>query len=307
VHRSGVTYDVIDDREPVDAPAWLLEWPGLRAAVRVFGEAGSNAPRAIDEEHPEWIRRVNLAREYLEKAPPSVVGDNGSGKLWAAALYLVRRLELPLETCAELIEHDYNPRCEPTWSEAEIWHKLESARDKSDLPCGLAPEGWKLSAPTPAALVKGLAARAEEGHDAPPTEEIEITADLHANVSAACRAIGADPDLYQRDGELVRVVRVTESDADRRNLAGTPTVRRMNAATLKARLTKVIAWKRLRLEKTMNADGSSGTAWKSVATKPDEDIVSAVLHEGRTLSTRPACSASTTSPLHSGARRSTRS
>ncbi len=77
-------------------------------------------------------------------------------------------------------------------------------------------------------------------------------------------------------------IRVAEAKADDAHVAGTPTIRTMDAATLKCRLTKVAAWTRERL--TKNADGTTG--WKHVPTKPEEDIVAGVLNSGHWPTTR---------------------
>ncbi len=141
-HANGKTYEALNACAPAPAPAWLLEWPGLRGGERAKGAPGTNAPIPVDLDTPEGQRRRRLGEERAKSADPSIQGQDGSGKLWDLALYLVRRLELPLETCAELVQRHFNSRCEPLWSEAEIWHKLENARDCSDIITGVAPEGF---------------------------------------------------------------------------------------------------------------------------------------------------------------------
>lgn len=150
-HENGSTYTVVDEREPVPAPAWLLEWPGLRGAVHTERDASANAPIPVTPDDPDYARRLELGQERAKSSPPSIEGQKGSAALWDIALYLVRRLELPLDTCAELIEEYFNPRCLPPWSAVEVWHKLEDARDKSDMVSGLAPAGWN---PKPSADVE---------------------------------------------------------------------------------------------------------------------------------------------------------
>ncbi len=148
-HYLGKTYTIVDERAPVPAPAWLLEWPGLRGKETTATAPGANAPVAITSEHPDWARRLELGTERAKSAPPSIEGQKGSAALWDVALYLVRRLELPLEKCLDLVEEHFNPRCLPPWSELEIWHKLEDARDKSDMIPGVAPPGWDPKPSTP--------------------------------------------------------------------------------------------------------------------------------------------------------------
>src|SRR5258708_18213900 len=79
-----------------------------------------------------------LAIEYLRTAPRCFEGQGGSDQLWAVALRLVRKLQLPLEVCHELLA-DYNQRCVPPWTYVELQHKLVGARDESDITPGIAP------------------------------------------------------------------------------------------------------------------------------------------------------------------------
>lgn len=65
------------------------------------------------------------ARSYLSKMPPSVQGSNGSGALFFAACKVVE-FGLRREEALELLL-EFNTRCEPPWSEAELRHKLADA------------------------------------------------------------------------------------------------------------------------------------------------------------------------------------
>ncbi len=138
-HRSGRAYEVERNVPPAVAPAWLLEWDGLEGRDVSTGE---NAPVPVDTMTPEGQRRVTLGREACQTFPASVKGDNGSGALFNLALRLIRDLEIPIDTAAELVDEAYNPRCDPAWTGPEVLHKLESARDKSDRPCGIFSAGF---------------------------------------------------------------------------------------------------------------------------------------------------------------------
>jgi predicted P-loop ATPase len=147
VHKSGAVYEVVDDRDPVDAPEWLLD--ELTADGPSTHVVTDNAP--LPCEGGELARREVLAIAWLKEAPCAVEGEGGSLALWNVALKLVRRYELPLERCTDLINDYYNPRCVPEWTNAEIFHKLEDARDKSDMPTGIAPEGFGVDKTAPSA------------------------------------------------------------------------------------------------------------------------------------------------------------
>jgi putative DNA primase/helicase len=71
------------------------------------------------------------ARNYLAKMPPSISGNDGHGKLYAVACHLVRGFNLPEDTTFELLS-EFNERCEPPWSEAELRHKIKQAEANAD-------------------------------------------------------------------------------------------------------------------------------------------------------------------------------
>ena len=75
----------------------------------------------------------------------------------------------------------------------------------------------------------------------PPVEQrkIELGTDLHRVVDEASAALATHPDVYQRDGELVRVIVSEEPDARARNTQGTPKIRPVTLPTLREMLTRV--------------------------------------------------------------------
>ena len=145
-HKSGFVYDVLIDTPPIDAPDWLLELLEEARSPKDQG-AGANAPIPIDATHSDWTRRLELAREHCQTAPPSIEGQRGGTAMLLVCRYLVRSLELPLDVCAEIIAEHFNPRCVPNgWTGSELWHKLYEARDRLDGPTGVPSEGWDLTA-----------------------------------------------------------------------------------------------------------------------------------------------------------------
>lgn len=106
---------------------------------------------------------------------------------------------------------------------------------------------------------------------------IRLTSDLHVGVDEAVEALAADTDIYQRDGALVRVVRVAESEAAReRTTVGTPQIRPTSLATLRERLTRVARFERL---------DARSNEW--VPTVPQDRVVSAVHARGEWPGVRP--------------------
>jgi P4 family phage/plasmid primase-like protien len=189
-HASGGTYAVEKNVAPARAPEKLLAWPELRGVLREIGEAGENAPHPVDLDSDVGRERFEMGREACATFEPAIAGAGGSGALWSLALHLVRTLELPIDTCRDLVRDLYNPRCVPAWSEAEILHKLEDARDKSDLfPGDVHPIDPKKLTKTSGLDLSELAARAAHddanGNAAPircsDTGNAELFAMLHAD------------------------------------------------------------------------------------------------------------------------------
>lgn len=134
-------YEIVSDVAIADAPEWLLAW--LRVGEN---RKTGYAPTPIDETHPDWDRRVDLAIEACKTLPPSKADGEAGKRLFAVCLRLVREYELPLEHAHELISEFFNPRCtQPDgvtpfpWSDEDIAHKLEDARDRSDMITGMLP------------------------------------------------------------------------------------------------------------------------------------------------------------------------
>ena len=92
--------------------------PGPRAALLVAPAAGS---ARLD---PQLRGRV---RAYLAKVPPAVSGEGGHNRTFAAACILVQGFALDADSTLEFLALDYNPRCRPPWSTAELRHKVEGA------------------------------------------------------------------------------------------------------------------------------------------------------------------------------------
>jgi hypothetical protein len=72
-----------------------------------------------------------LARRYLEKIPPAVSGQGGHDQTFKAACALVKGFDLTVDQARPLLA-EYNKRCQPEWSTAELEHKLTSADTSED-------------------------------------------------------------------------------------------------------------------------------------------------------------------------------
>jgi putative DNA primase/helicase len=189
----GEPYEIPEggDVPVADAPEWLLSW------LRIGDQRASGfAPEPIDEDHVDWEYRLGLAVEAAREFAPSRADGEAGKSLFALCLRLVRALELPLETAFDLLVEHFNPRCtQPDgvthypWSSDDILHKLEDARDRSDIPCGIpsraTTEGFKalagrLSTSAQRQDFEALKARvaAREAHQMDPDAREEYEAPL---------------------------------------------------------------------------------------------------------------------------------
>lgn len=85
-------------------------------------------PAGLDAPSPELVEK--RARAYLRTLPPGIQGQNGSGATYAAACALVHGFAVSPTVALAWLLQDYNPRCVPEWTEAELRHKVEDAARK---------------------------------------------------------------------------------------------------------------------------------------------------------------------------------
>lgn len=62
--------------------------------------------------------------------PPAISGQGGHNAAYAAATVLVHGFGLTAEEALEILRTQYNPRCQPPWSEQELLHKAQDAANK---------------------------------------------------------------------------------------------------------------------------------------------------------------------------------
>jgi hypothetical protein len=57
----------------------------------------------------------------------AVSGENGHDRCFAVACKLVIDFALSQDDAFRIMWDEYNPRCDPEWTEKELWHKIDSA------------------------------------------------------------------------------------------------------------------------------------------------------------------------------------
>lgn len=178
LHASGATYSWVKARSPdevevAEAPAWLVAL--LRPPPRAL-------PSARPLQRDDVASAYRRAQAYLAKLPPSIQGQNGSGALWTAAQAMVRGFCLPAADALEILAVDFNPRCEPPWSDRELEHKVADAANKSQL-----PDGYLLDAQRPEFD------RTPRLHAVPPEPPPPTDADAPASLSTPAVSMPPPP------------------------------------------------------------------------------------------------------------------
>lgn len=112
-----------------------LNW---RALLRATGYSPPPAPPPLPPprivRRDDHDRRIERARLYLAAMPPAIAGQEGHRQTYAAAVALVRGFSLSEDDTMATLS-DFNGRCLPPWSEAELRHKVRDAA-RSRLPDG---------------------------------------------------------------------------------------------------------------------------------------------------------------------------
>jgi P4 family phage/plasmid primase-like protien len=119
---------------PLDVDAILAEVRAEKSRPRPndAGNAPTNPQPSVsaattDPHSIPLTDRISRASKYLAKMPGAVSGSGGHPTTFKAAIALVRGFALPVEDAIDLLRREYNPRCQPEWSEKELRHKIEDA------------------------------------------------------------------------------------------------------------------------------------------------------------------------------------
>lgn len=74
--------------------------------------------------------KLKRARAYLAKLPAAISGLQGHNTTWNAAAHMLIGFDLSESDAYDLIASDYNPRCDPPWTERELKHKVSSVAQR---------------------------------------------------------------------------------------------------------------------------------------------------------------------------------
>jgi len=154
LHPSGGHYEVLEAR-PTIVPAFILRDAVERIWKAVYTMRGHfpPPPRPIRATHVSdgeldaysAAERFERAISYLAGIPAAVAGQGGHNQTFAAATALVHGFALPPDLVFQILRDQYNPRCQPPWSDTELTHKVNQA---VSVPHDM-PRGWLLKARPP--------------------------------------------------------------------------------------------------------------------------------------------------------------
>ncbi len=132
VHPEGAPYQWARPLLAVDViqiPEYKPEWfPAPTVAAAMPLPPLSAAARAAAP--------LMRARAYARSTPGAVSGQGGSLATFKLAVALVRGFALSDAEAITVLAEEYNPRCEPPWSAAELTHKLRYARQAGRVAVG---------------------------------------------------------------------------------------------------------------------------------------------------------------------------
>ena len=161
-HASGERYQVFLLAPLLDAPPWLL--------ARVDPASAPATPSAPTPES-RTLPALERARRYLARLPPAVAGQGGDAQTYRAACVLVIDFGLDDADALTLLR-EWNARCQPPWTEADLRTKLRNARKHGRGEVG------RLTAHTPLRLVVPRAVPATAPTTTPPAVHATAPAPL---------------------------------------------------------------------------------------------------------------------------------
>jgi hypothetical protein len=122
---------------------WLAE-KYLKSARATVSDAEPKPKKSKPSNQSSMIVR---ASRYLATMDPAIQGEAGSVACLKAALAMIKGFGLSKGAAFDLLTNEYNHRCVPPWSDQELWHKINSADESTEL-----PEGYLLTDDSPDAI-----------------------------------------------------------------------------------------------------------------------------------------------------------
>ena len=136
------------------------------APVRQAASASTPTPATRAPEPAAGPELLERAAKYLASMPEAVEGAGGSDATYAAAAALAHGFGLSESDALALLLADFNPRCVPPWTEAELAHKVRDAATKPHDQ----PRGYLRDRPAPGAAQPSWSATIGQASGGPTTK-----------------------------------------------------------------------------------------------------------------------------------------
>lgn len=122
--NSGVPFSV-------DLRSWLTQWKNPQPLPTAKEVQATARVQSSAHDLDRFSRRLECAASYLRRIPAAISGQQGHNRTFHAACVLVNGFALSVDEARPLLQ-EWNTRCDPPWSAAELEHKLKSAEAAPD-------------------------------------------------------------------------------------------------------------------------------------------------------------------------------
>lgn len=131
---------------PCRPPSGYYRSRVLRGAFTSVDEALAVMPKPeplpVPEREPDdsYDARLIRAAAYLATMDGAISGSGGHAATMRAAVALIRGFHLRPDDALRMLVAEYNPRCQPPWTERELAHKCKQAHQRGRMPFGALAE-----------------------------------------------------------------------------------------------------------------------------------------------------------------------
>jgi|GEM_PF-2428521 len=115
--------------DPALIPAEVVS-PTVKSPPPPPSSSSSSSSRESGDRGKRMPNIEQRAVAYLRKCEPSVSGQKGHDRAFAAARAVRYGFSLSEGDTLALLQEEFNPRCQPPWSERELLHKIREADTK---------------------------------------------------------------------------------------------------------------------------------------------------------------------------------
>lgn len=124
-----------------------IDWLSEKYLKSSRATVSDSEPKPKKSKPSNQSTMIVRASRYLATMDAAIQGQGGSVACLKAALAMIKGFGLSKGATFDLLANEYNHRCVPPWSEAELLHKINSAAESTEL-----PEGYLLTDDSPDAL-----------------------------------------------------------------------------------------------------------------------------------------------------------